>query len=63
MKIKNNKGPKIDPWGTPDFIYAGVDSPLPLSILQIIQLWYQSVILYLSTKQYVEPFNVSYSTY
>ena len=32
MKIKNNVGPKIDPWGTPDFIYAGVDSPLPLSI-------------------------------
>ena len=28
MKIKN----KIDPWGTPDFIYAGVYSPLPLSI-------------------------------
>ena len=23
MKIKNNVGPKIDPWGTPDFIYAG----------------------------------------
>ena len=32
MKIKNNEGPKIDPWGTPDFIYAGVDSPLPLSM-------------------------------
>ena len=32
MKIKNNAGPKIDPWGTPDYIYAGVDSPLPLSI-------------------------------
>ena len=32
MKIKNSVGPKIDPWGTPDFIYAGVDSPLPLSI-------------------------------
>ena len=32
MKIKNNVGPKIDPLGTPDFIYAGVDSPLPLSI-------------------------------
>ena len=32
MKIKNNVGPKIDPWGTPDFIYADVDSPLPLSI-------------------------------
>ena len=29
MKIKNNVGPKIDHWGTPDFIYAGVDSPLP----------------------------------
>ena len=32
MKIKNNVGPKIDPLGTLDFIYAGVDSPLPLSI-------------------------------
>ena len=27
MKIKNNVGPKIDHLGTPDFIYAGVDSP------------------------------------
>ena len=32
MKIKNNIGPRIDPCGTPDFIYAGVDCPLPLSI-------------------------------
>ena len=33
MKIKNNVGPKIDPWGTPDFIYAVLDSPLLLSIV------------------------------
>ena len=33
MKIKNNVGPKIAHWGTPDFIYAGVDSPLSLSII------------------------------
>ena len=32
MKIKNNVGPKIDHQGTPDFMYAVVDSPLPLSI-------------------------------
>ena len=34
MKIKNNVGPKIHPWGTPDYIYAGVDSPL-FAALQI----------------------------
>ena len=33
MKIKNNVGPKIDHWGTPDFIYADVDSPFVASVL------------------------------
>ena len=32
IKIKNNVGPKIDPWGTPVFISAGFDNPWPMSI-------------------------------
>ena len=36
MKTKNNRGPKIDPWGTPDLTGSHDDSAVELALRLVV---------------------------